>query len=99
MKNNILLKKDDTLDTPLKKCQRWFFQWVTEEIGKQLCIVEKYNVNKCYENICIYNDINTGWDGKYKGKPVKSGVYVYLLSVEFADGNTIEQKGNITLLR
>lgn len=40
-----------------------------------------------------------GWDGTYKGKPQDSDVYVYLLWVQFKDGSTAEQQGNITLMR
>ena len=40
-----------------------------------------------------------GWDGTFKGNPQPMEVYVYYLIGDFADSNTFERKGNITLLR
>lgn len=40
-----------------------------------------------------------GWDGKLNGQPQPLGVYVYLISVSFADGTMENYKGNVTLLR
>lgn len=51
------------------------------------------------EKIFETTDINKGWDGKYKGKDVQEGVYVYYAIIEFIDQSTIVQKGSITLLR
>jgi len=39
------------------------------------------------------------WDGRYKGKRVNPGVYVYLVEVVFLDGRTILYRGAITLIR
>ncbi|PYF70025.1 Ig-like domain-containing protein [Pedobacter nutrimenti] len=44
-------------------------------------------------------NIQTGWDGTYKGQLQPTGVYVYLLDLEFTDGTTSTKKGTITLLR
>jgi gliding motility-associated-like protein len=40
-----------------------------------------------------------GWDGTYKGQDLDSGVFNYLLTGTFKDGNTISQSGNVTLQR
>ena len=40
-----------------------------------------------------------GWDGTFKGNMQPMEVYVYYLIGDFADTNTFERKGNITLLR
>jgi gliding motility-associated-like protein len=45
------------------------------------------------------NNETTGWDGKFKNKEVESGIYVYYLKVQLKDGTTIEEKGDVTLLR
>jgi gliding motility-associated-like protein len=42
---------------------------------------------------------NIGWDGKYKGQLQPLDVYAYVLEVQFADGNRVTKKGDITLLR
>ena len=39
------------------------------------------------------------WDGRYKGKRVNPGVYVYLVEVVFLDGRKILYRGAITLIR
>lgn len=41
----------------------------------------------------------TGWNGRFNGKPVNPGVYVYLINVVFEDGRTLNLSGDITLLR
>lgn len=45
------------------------------------------------------NDPSNGWDGQFRGKPLKSEVFVYYLEVEFVDGEVIPYKGDFTLLR
>lgn len=44
-------------------------------------------------------DINRGWDGKFNGMPLNSGVFVYYIEFDCEDGNTSTAQGNITLLR
>lgn len=39
------------------------------------------------------------WDGRYKGKKMNAGVYVYLVEVEFIDGVTLLYRGDVTLIR
>jgi len=45
------------------------------------------------------NDIQMGWDGKFRGEILEAGVYVYFAEVEFIDGETELFKGDVTLLR
>ena len=40
-----------------------------------------------------------GWDGTYKGKPVKDGVYFCLVKAKGADGKTYNIKKDVNLLR
>jgi len=42
---------------------------------------------------------NVGWDGTYKGQPLNTAVFVYILKGAFTDGKAIDEKGNITLIR
>ncbi len=44
------------------------------------------------------NSINQGWDGYYKGKLVPIGVYIYVASGEFEDGQKFVKKGDITVI-
>jgi gliding motility-associated-like protein len=43
--------------------------------------------------------VQNGWDGTYKGKKEPVGVYVYYLQATMNDGNKVNQKGTITLLK
>jgi gliding motility-associated-like protein len=44
-------------------------------------------------------NINTGWDGRFKGELQPQDVYGYILNIEFTDGTKSSKKGDITLLR
>ena len=39
------------------------------------------------------------WDGRYEGKDAPSDVYGYVIRVRFANGETKEEHGDVTLLR
>jgi gliding motility-associated-like protein len=39
------------------------------------------------------------WDGTYKGKPLNTGVYAYIVDVTYEGGTTKQLTGNITLIR
>lgn len=45
------------------------------------------------------HDYSKGWDGKTKGKDVNTGVYAYMMELQFQNGETLLKQGNITLLR
>lgn len=45
------------------------------------------------------NDKNTGWDGRFRGKDLHSGVYIWHLEVEYEDGAVDNISGETTLLR
>ncbi len=39
-----------------------------------------------------------GWNGTFKGKVMKSGVYVYYVEVEYIDGSTKIKKGDLSII-
>lgn len=45
------------------------------------------------------NDRSIGWDGTFNGQPLNPGVFAYRLSGKLPNGETIQRKGNITLVR
>lgn len=45
------------------------------------------------------NEPEQGWDGRFKGQMMNSGVYVYIAVLEFPDGSEQQVKGSLTLLR
>lgn len=50
---------------------------------------------KLYE----WTDPAKGWDGKYKGKYVNTGVYYYVIIAEGSDGKKYKKGGDINILR
>jgi len=44
-------------------------------------------------------DIDTGWDGIYKGRPMDAGVFVYYYEAVCTNGLSVTRQGNVTLLR
>lgn len=46
-----------------------------------------------------YDDPSSGWDGKYKGKYVKPGVYFYVIQAKGSDGVKYKKSGDINILR
>ncbi|MEO5643039.1 MAG: gliding motility-associated C-terminal domain-containing protein [Bacteroidia bacterium] len=55
--------------------------------------------NRWGEKLYETNDLNGAWDGKYAGHKCEPGVYVWLLTFKTADGQYIDQKGTVTLIR
>lgn len=42
---------------------------------------------------------NFGWDGKFRGEDMQPGVFVYMVEVEFIDGEVKRFTGDVTLFR
>lgn len=55
--------------------------------------------NRWGEQLYHYQDPAGGWDGRYHGKLVPSGVYYYVIEARGADGQKYKLKGHINILR
>lgn len=55
--------------------------------------------NQWGEKVFESNTPTPGWDGNYKGKPLPSGVYIYVLKYTLIDDKTGEKKGSLNLIR
>jgi gliding motility-associated-like protein len=55
--------------------------------------------NRWGQKLYEWNDPAGGWDGTYKGKPVKQGVYYVLVKARGADGRVFNIKRDVNLLR
>ena len=55
--------------------------------------------NKWGNKIIELNDPSQGWDGTYKGKLVKPGVYYYVLEARGSDGKVYKKGGDINIIR
>jgi gliding motility-associated-like protein len=55
--------------------------------------------NRWGEKVFETNDVTSCWDGRYKGKLMNTGVFVYYLEATLVSGEKISKKGNISLIR
>lgn len=44
-------------------------------------------------------EIEYGWDGRFNGKSMNPGVFIYLAEVTFVDGTTLLYRGDVTLMK
>jgi gliding motility-associated-like protein len=64
--------------------------------------VSEYNLqifNRWGEKLFESDDINTGWDGIFKGEVCPMGTYLYQIKAKGANGKSKELSGTIQLLR
>jgi gliding motility-associated-like protein len=55
---------------------------------------------KVFENRGVQaNEESEGWNGKYRGKPVKVGSFKYVVSGMYIDGTKIKKAGDLLLVR
>lgn len=67
-----------------------------------LYCVETYELilyNRWGEKVFETDDTNFQWDGTYNGKKLNTAVYVYIMKINFKDGNEDIRKGNISLIK
>ncbi|HEY3387379.1 MAG TPA: gliding motility-associated C-terminal domain-containing protein, partial [Saprospiraceae bacterium] len=50
-------------------------------------------------NNILPNDPLLGWDGSFRGKKMNPAVFVYIARVELINGDTVDRKGDITIIR
>lgn len=62
-------------------------------------LIEFRIYNRWGNEVFFSNDLNTGWDGTYKGKLQPVDTYVYFVKAEFWDGTIKTKNGTIILLR
>jgi len=66
---------------------------------KSIVEFHAYIFNRWGQKLYEWTDITQGWDGTYKGSPVKDGVYFVLVKARGADGIDYDIKRDITLMR
>ena len=51
--------------------------------------------NKVFES----NSLAEGWDGTFRGQEQSSAVFVYFIKATFVNGKSIEEKGNVSIVK
>lgn len=87
------------------QCPNAFSPGVTEGFNDEWKVSYKSIVKfKCWifnswgVQMCELSDPSQGWDGKYKGKVVKPGVYYYVIDAEGSEGKKYKLKGDINVV-
>ena len=66
------------------------------------CLTKNYMLsvyNRYGQRIFYAADQERGWDGSFNGKAMDAGTYFYYLRYETPNGQEVQRKGDITLLR
>ena len=88
------------------KCPNAFSPGVTEGVNDEWKVGYRSIIefdctifNRWGVEMCHFTDPSMGWDGKYKGKLVKPGVYYYVIRAKGADGKIYKMSGDINIIR
>jgi len=67
--------------------------------GSGIKNIKLFIYNRWGEKVFETYNINKGWDGTYREKPLNTAVFAWYAEVEFEDGDRIYRKGNVILIR
>jgi len=67
--------------------------------GKNIVELDFILYDRWGEKVFQTSSTTNGWDGTFRGAPMNSAVFVYYLKAKFSNGETINEKGNISLIR
>lgn len=67
--------------------------------GKGISSVNLQLFDRVGEKVFETTSIQQGWDGTYKGIPMNNGTYIYILNIEYCNGERIKEQGNVTLAK
>ncbi len=94
-----------TIGESILECPNAFSPGATEGINdiwkvsyKSIIDFECHIFNRWGVEVCSFTDPSQGWDGKYRGKLVKSGVYFYVINAKGSDGRVYKLKGDINII-
>jgi gliding motility-associated-like protein len=73
--------------------------------GKGLSAINRFRIYDRWGELIFdranmsVNDRNSGWDGTYKNQTLKPDVYVWIINATCTNGDALELKGDISLIR
>lgn len=56
-------------------------------------------LNRYGQEIFLSKDPQKGWDGRYNGSPAPSGTYVYFMEFQLKNGQLLQKRGTVMLIR
>ncbi|MEO0339199.1 MAG: gliding motility-associated C-terminal domain-containing protein [Bacteroidota bacterium] len=74
-------------------------------LGKGVEMIESFQIFNRWGNLvfqrenCAPNDPNCAWDGRFKGKPLLPGNYVYVAQIRYADQVRELKRGSLWLMK
>lgn len=70
-----------------------------KDTHKSIINFHAYIFNRWGQKLFEWTNINDGWDGTFKGKPVSPGAYYVLVKAKGADGTEYNIKRDVNLIR
>ncbi len=67
--------------------------------GKGVRSVNFKVYNRWGEKVFESDEMDNGWDGNFRGKPMNPAVFVYYVEATFNNGSSVSKKGDVTLIR
>ena len=67
--------------------------------GKNIKTLHGSIINRWGQELFKWDDVNDGWNGKHDGMDVSAGVYFYIISVIFDNGEIQEKHGSLEVVR
>lgn len=67
--------------------------------GSNFSQIEFKIFNRWGQLVFTTNNMNEGWDGRYKSRECNGGVYFYLANITLNNGEKILKKGSVTVIR
>jgi gliding motility-associated-like protein len=69
------------------------------KLVKKMAVYNRWGELVYEEYNFVPNEPTAGWDGTFLGKPLEPGAFVYQVETEFLDGEVINYKGIVMLVR
>jgi gliding motility-associated-like protein len=69
------------------------------KVVKKMAVYDRWGEQVFARTDIQANNPNDGWNGLFNGKEVQTGVYTYVIEVEYLDKETETFTGTVTLVK